>query len=274
VTDQLVARVRAAFPELAPRSWRLVEGAGQNNHVLVADERLVFRFPRYEAGRAALAREVALLRTLRGRLPLAVPDPVYVAEDVVGYTLIRGVPLWQETLDGVDDPFPLGQQLGSFLRALHGMPVDAAGFDPLAQWREMYWRIEARLFEHMRPEARAATARHFEKFFGSGLDAEVRPVLVHGDFGTGNILYDAVAQRITGVIDFGHAGVGDPAVDFAALPWTPAAFLEGVVAAYPAVREADERVAFYRGTFALQEALFGIESGDEAAFRAGIAQYR
>ena len=33
------------------------------------------------------------------------------------------------------------------------------------------------------------------------------------------------------------------------------------------------RVAFYRGTFALQEALFGVENGDEEAFRAGIAPY-
>ena len=34
------------------------------------------------------------------------------------------------------------------------------------------------------------------------------------------------------------------------------------------------RVKFALGTFALQEALFGIENGDQEAFEAGIAEYR
>jgi aminoglycoside 2''-phosphotransferase len=32
-------------------------------------------------------------------------------------------------------------------------------------------------------------------------------------------------------------------------------------------------VQFYVGTFALQEALFGIENGDREAFQSGIADY-
>jgi aminoglycoside 2''-phosphotransferase len=274
--DGLVARARSACPGLAFATARLVDGEGQNSAVLIADDRLVFRFPRYAAGRAALAGEIALLRRLRGRLPLPVPDPLCVAEDFVAYRLIPGEPLRQATLDGIGDAGTLrklGEQVGEFARALHAVPVEAAGFDPLAQWRALYGRIEARLFGHMRPGARAATARHFERFLGSGVADEIEPALVHGDFGTGNILYDPAARRIAGVIDFGHAGLGDPAVDYAALPWSPGPFLEGAAAAYPAVRRADDRVAFYRGTFALQEALFGVESGDEAAFRAGIAPY-
>jgi len=47
---------------------------------------------------------------------------------------------------------------------------------------------------------------------------------------------DLDARRITGVIDFGGAGVGDPAVDFAAVPWSPAAFYDGLVGAYLRLR--------------------------------------
>ncbi|WP_237762871.1 hypothetical protein [Paenibacillus sp. A3] len=35
-----------------------------------------------------------------------------------------------------------------------------------------------------------------------------------------------------------------------------------------------ERVKFYQGTFALQEALFGLENDDPEAFHAGIEAYR
>jgi len=38
-------------------------------------------------------------------------------------------------------------------------------------------------------------------------------VLRYGDFGTGNILYDPQTLTISGIIDFGFAGLGDGALD-------------------------------------------------------------
>lgn len=46
-------------------------------------------------------------------------------------------------------------------------------------------------------------------------EAEVQPTLVHGDFGLHNVLW--TEGRITGVIDFDHAAIGDPAIDVAPL---------------------------------------------------------
>jgi aminoglycoside phosphotransferase (APT) family kinase protein len=69
-----------------------------------------------------------------------------------------------------------------------------------------------------------------------------RPVLVHGDFRTGNVLYDG--DRITGVLDWEMAHLGHPAEDLAwayrAL-WSPERFvpLDEFVAAYTAAGGAD-----------------------------------
>lgn len=38
----------------------------------------------------------------------------------------------------------------------------------------------------------------------------------------------------------------------------------------PNIRDMMERVLFYKGTFALQEALFGLEHDDSVAFQSGI----
>jgi len=46
-----------------------------------------------------------------------------------------------------------------------------------------------------------------------------------------------------------------------------------MAAADPEMHAALDRVAFYRGTFALQEALFGIENNDTEAFHAGLEAY-
>jgi aminoglycoside 2''-phosphotransferase len=99
-------------------------------------------------------------------------------------------------------------------------------------------------------------------------------VLRHGDFGTGNLIYDPDAGRLTGVIDFGAACMGDGATDMAGLLSSfGAPFLDRCARYYPEIDAASTRIHFYYGTFALQEALFGIENGDDGAFKAGMATF-
>ena len=68
--------------------------------------------------------------------------------------------------------------------------------------------------------------------------------------------------------------MGDPAYDFAGLlSGYGEGFLEYCAEVYPAVKVFMGRIRFYQGTFALLEALFGIENGDEEALKAGLERY-
>ena len=138
----------------------------------------------------------------------------------------------------------------------------------------IYARIQEKLFGYMRPDARAWAAGHFEGFLTDASNFQYEPVLKHGDFGPSNILFDREKQRVTGIIDFGSSGLGDPAYDFAGLlSGYGEGFLEYCAVVYPAVTDFMGRIRFYQGTFALLEALFGIENGDEEALRAGLERY-
>ena len=125
----------------------------------------------------------------------------------------------------------------------------------------------------MRPDARAWVRHHFEAFLNAPCLHAFRPALRHGDFGPSNILYDPGAQMITGIIDFGFAGLGDPAADIAAVSCYGAPFFERLYSAYPGTESMLERARFYQGTFALQEALHGFLDDDKEAFESGIAGY-
>jgi aminoglycoside 2''-phosphotransferase len=108
------------------------------------------------------------------------------------------------------------------------------------------------------------------------LDGEFTTSLRHGDFGPTNILYDPQTPLISGVIDFGSAGLGDPAVDIAALIGPVSygeTFAELLMPTYPGVDALLERARFYAGTFALQEALWGLDHNDPNAFQHGMANY-
>jgi len=129
----------------------------------------------------------------------------------------------------------------------------------------------------MRKEARYSVEKNFEDYLLNKENFNFHPTVIHGDFGPTNILYDKESSKISGVIDFGLVAVGDPASDFASLigPFGYGeSFLELFSSVYPDAKMLLERARFYSSTFALQEALFGVENNDKEAFDEGIKMYR
>jgi len=282
--------IHNTYPHLVVGSVR-VEPAGQRSNTLIINETIVFRFPRTLVGVQTLPIEASILRTIRGRLPLATPELAYenlgtqqVGTTFIGYPRIAGEPLWRHTLLMQDDhrQRALAAQLACFLQALHSVSVDALpGELPVQdgrdQWADLYGRIHDKLFPLMRSDRCEMVAQHFESYLDEMGSFAYQPALRHGDFGPSNILFDAASGTISGIVDFGSAGLGDPAVDVAGLIG-PVGFGETLVgtfsAFYPRMQALLPRARFYLGTFALQEALWGLEHGDAAAFASGIAAYR
>jgi aminoglycoside 2''-phosphotransferase len=123
----------------------------------------------------------------------------------------------------------------------------------------------------MQPEARRSMRKHFEDYFNTPGLHVYEPAIVHGDFGGSNILFDS--DKITGIIDFSFAGLGDPAQDVAAVSTYGEAFFARICRYYPGMESLLDRANFYRGTFALQEALHGFLNNDQEAFASGMKEY-
>jgi aminoglycoside 2''-phosphotransferase len=300
--DHYIASIRRAYPYLAIEAIQF-NAQGQNNDVLLVNGVWMFRFPRYDQALARLRVEMAILSCVRRYGQLEIPEPVFMnlggrtgnelgAEGAafVGYRRIPGEPLWQATFASVDDEATVQQlagELARFLRELHGVPVTEAALavrdgahaelprsDTYEDCTGIYKRVRQELFAEMRPDARRWTENHFETFLGDSANFEYEPVLKHGDFGPSNILCYPGAARVRGIIDFGSSCLGDPAYDFAGLlSGYDEGFVRRCVPAYSALESFLPRVRFYQGTFALLEALFGVECGDERAYRAGMARY-
>ena len=285
-------RIHAVYPDLSITTAS-VDGRGQNNDIVRVDGRLIFRFPRYDGAVSRLQAEVALLAVVRRHVSLSVPVPLYTSFQTgagnafAGYAIVPGQPLQRETIAAIEaeaEPLAarLADQIKLFLRQLHAVPLDPALARTVPPDRgragllNLYSRIRATLFPLMRPDARREVADHFARFFAVGeRTAAYVPTLVHHDFGPGNILYDAERCAISGVIDFGEAGLGDPAYDLAGLlAGYGERFVRRVLHDDPGASAVLARARFYAGTFALEEALFGVEHGDPRALERGLAAYR
>jgi aminoglycoside 2''-phosphotransferase len=176
----------------------------------------------------------------------------------------------------------LASQLVSFLAAMHSISGELASRElklearhPRDEMSDLYEKIQHKLFPFMRKEAQISVIESFEDFLKGEALSDLNLALIHGDFGASNILWSSDTGKISGIIDFGGSGIGDPAYDFAGLLSSYGEdFFNRCIDQYPNGKEIAERVHFYKSTFALQEALHGIENDDEKAFEAGIQDYR
>lgn len=277
--------IRRHYPDVPLVNVKEI-GSGQNNAVFQVGSDLIFRFPRYATGVEQLNREIRLLRIISNHVSLRVPHPIYHALDndsethaFMGYIMMNGEPLEAEKLSRIHDENALRRiagQLSNFLIELHNVDLRHMAWmekehDPLYEWSDLYRRIQEKLYPYMKERACKRTERHFTHFLANEANAAIAPSVIHGDFGASNILYEPSNGQIAGVIDFGSAHIGDPAVDYAALLASYGEKFFGMVMEHnPNVKAMMERVLFYKGTFALQEALFGLENGDPVAFQSGI----
>ncbi len=287
MTDAALADTRRKYQEsiaAACPKLTIVKGVlyrcGQNNDLLLVNDNLLFRFPKYAQGVAALPREQAILDAVRPHLPTATPHYICHAQNhekvgraFVGYRKLAGELFWPERFTQIDDDGTIDRlavDLATFLQALHAVPPQTIDYplqpaETQAAWGRIFARIRRVVYPRLNPAARDWTDRRFVPFLENADSFAFANVLRHGDFGASNILYSESARRITGIVDFGHAGVGDPAVDFAGLcVCYGEQFLRRCARVYPHIDLCWERIRFYAGSaFLLEDALFCTENDTE-----------
>lgn len=92
---------------------------------------------------------------------------------------------------------------------------------------------------------------------------EYIPALIHGDLAPYHILFDVKGQEISGILDFGVAGLGDPALDLGSLLSSYGeSFVSHMGNAYPGLEGLLPRARFYAQSIELQWALLGLETGE------------
>jgi len=260
---------------------------GQNNDIVIVNDTLVFKFPKYQQGIAKLEKEIDLLNILKTYITLDIPnykyknfEPLEVGRVFGGYKIIKGTSLKKDIFCNITKQQNIAKQLATFLKQLHSIPIEKINInkmtndDNYSEWKNLFEGIQQKLFKFMSKGSKDLISRNFNDFLGQ--DLNFKQTVIHGDFGPSNIIFDPRSKLISGIIDFNEVSIGDPAIDIASLigPFGYGEdFVKTFESTYPNVQELMKRAKFYSSTFALQEALFGIEVGDEKAFEEGIKEY-
>lgn len=256
-------------PDIAVESVELNTG-GLMNDVVIVNGEFVFRFPKHEYAFAHLETEARILGFLKGKMTLAVPDPFYTGPDAMAYRIIPGETLRRDMLLELPeaDQQTIANQLAGFFSELHGIDVRGAGFevppaDSLVKyegWVNAYERVREKVFPMLMPHVREFTRRHFEDFLQDPANFDFGPVMVNTDIPPYHIMFDGSARKINGIIDFGCAGLGDPAADFSVILYNYGeGFFKRMLSVYPAADKYLKRARFYAGALEVRWILTGIE---------------
>jgi aminoglycoside phosphotransferase (APT) family kinase protein len=212
----LVRRLLAAqFPAWAGLPLEPVLPWGTDHAIFRLGKDMSVRLPRRSGVERQSAFEADWLPRLAPHLPLAVPEPLALGEPALGYPWRWAVHSWlpgePAAPERLVDPCGAAVDLARFVRAVWrvgtaGAPTAARG-EPLATRDEATraWLatldsvVDSEMVEAMWEEALAAPTWNRT------------PRWLHGDLDERNLL--ATAGRLTGLLDFGGAGVGDPACD-------------------------------------------------------------
>ena len=207
--------IEAQMPQWAELPITRVPSAGTDNAMYRLGDELVARLPRIGWAVDHVAKEQRWLPFLAPHLPLEVPTPIAAGAPTEEYPYPWWVASWvrgeQATLDALVDPVETARTLAAFVRALRAVDAAAGPRHP-----------------------RGASVRRADQQVRNGiaaLDGEVDvdgllavwqaamaapehrgdPTWFHGDLSYLNLL--ATDGRLSGVIDWGTCGVGDPAID-------------------------------------------------------------
>lgn len=209
-------------PDLADRTLFAVSPWGTDNAIFRLGDDHVVRLPRIHWAAGQPEFEARWLPVLAPHLSVAIPEPVFVGEPDEGYPYRWAIHRWLPGVlagpDTIDDRNRFARDLARVVKELRAVPIDGA---PEATNRSRpiaaYDTATRRAIESARHliDAEVALA-----LWEDALAADPHPgppVWVQGDLEGNCLVSDG---RLTGIVDWGSACAGDPAVDVHVI-WSP-----------------------------------------------------
>jgi len=279
-------RIKQYFPDLVVEQVE-VNSDGLMNDVLIVNGERVFRFAKdAEWIRECLRKEARILDLVRERVDMPVPVFDVQDADCVSYRLLPGQGLRRADIlrQGEETQDALARQLAIFLRQLRSIPQDLLDQHDVpptnaTQTRADYMQLLEDLEREVLPLAdthvRGIVRERFEPLLEGWLDLSYAPALTHGDLGQRHILFDPTQGLITGVLDFGVAGVGDPAQDLGVIVnCYGEGFVRRMAGFTPEIKEMMDRARFMSGLAEPTWVLRGLRTRDPSWFTPGLGTAR
>lgn len=236
--EEILPAVRKFLPEIQSKSIHFfyhgtynVFEVNQEYIVRVADREF-----RNANGINMLRRENTILNFLRNKLPLAIPEILYLSDlNEVPLSIHRKIP--GRSLVFISNQLsPMKKEkvaieISKFLSVFHSEELmkdylnsfpeekrkleSNSNFNQTSKsfWRKRYEKAKNIAYQYLDQIQRDWLSDIFDNYLNDEENFAFSPRVSHCDFDTSNILIEPNSSQLTGVIDFEECKIWDPAVD-------------------------------------------------------------
>jgi len=257
----------------------VIHEEGLCNRVFVINQSDVFRFPKADWALPMLKKEIELIERLRRRGIRSVNECKFENDRFGVFSFINGVDLTSLALKRATEAerSSLARDLGRILGEIHSFPLEGIPNSGARRSREDWLQFydEARLqFPHLISPAVEFIESVFAPIIDRSLSLDYQPRLIHGDLAPYHIKADFSRSRISGIIDFGESGIGDPATDISCLIYNLGLPFVEAMDTYPYLEDVLKRAQFYAKTLEIQWFVQAVRTKEPFWFGAHIGSYR
>lgn len=212
------------FPKWADLSIEPVKHGGNDNRTFHLGDKMVVRLPSHKSYEPQVEKEAKWLPKLASHFSIPITVPVGKGKPTEDYPYVWSINKWIDGNSVTRDNVDLNQfakDLAKFLIELES--IDASE-GPRAGAHNFYRGGDLSVYNQETQDALESLSSEIDiekckHLWNTALSTHwtKRPVWVHGDMAQGNLI--TKKGRLSGVIDFGCMGTGDPSCDLV-MAWT------------------------------------------------------
>lgn len=268
-----IEKIKEAFPNLIIRDKHFYSD-GFANDVLMINDNVVFRFPKFQWALDDMMQESECLKLTQLYTSMRIPSWTIHDQEFISYQKIPGEAMHRWHLEKCDQQVisQAAADLGAFLHDMHHIPMqacrkasiqDSVSRHDYSDWLKLYDDIQNELYPSMHSSVQDFTDTLFRTIIADNSMMDYSPHLIMGELSSSHIIFDSGKHAITGVVDFRSAGMGDPAFDIAYILYHYGErFTEILQSTYNGSMKLLQRARFIAETFPLQWALGGQRTGN------------
>jgi len=220
--------IKNRYPQMDLSKIEFNKTDGTYSDIAVVNNETVFKFARYDWSAVYLRNEADVLRFIRNFVATPLPDVELIAPNISRRGYIKGTSLYRNVLLKMNQyaQDSIAMQIAAFLKQLHTIPATKAEYANIEksqmnrtreEWLTELETIQRKIF----PYCTEYVKEYLRQIIQPAIDNEdffkFRPSVIHGDLTPCHILFDKTSRKITGIIGFSNAGIGDPAYDIGML---------------------------------------------------------
>jgi aminoglycoside 2''-phosphotransferase len=198
--------------------------SGSHNDVVIINKENVFKFAKYDWSAIYLMNSVKAINLVKYYTDLTLPDIKALDPGVAICSYIKGCPLYRNELllrKNLDQEI-LAQQIGTFLKQLHLVPLKKAAENGIENkfadinsdyWKSKYEEFQNKLFPYCDDYTKKYIHKLFQPVFERKDFFNYTPSLIHADLNPRHFFLDSESSKINSILGFSRSGIGDPAFD-------------------------------------------------------------